>query len=420
MAGADLSPILERIAPGDQLVVAGSTGEPTALLDAWRAERDRTRGLSILSCAVAGLNRFDVGEWHDSCDVRGLFMPPECADAYRAGRYHWLPISYGGFSRRLSDRLEPVDIVVVQLSPSNAEGLHSLGFSAEFMPQLLKQARTVLGIVNHAMPFLRNAPTIERDRLQAVCEVDTPLVRYNSGSVDEGAERIASLIADHVADGAALQAGIGKVPAALAQALRHKKRLRMQSGMLGDGFQMLAEAGALDPDWLHQGCAMVGSRDLYRWAAGREDFTIDGCDVTHDPAHLATVEGLVAVNSALEVDLHGQCNLEYVGGQPVSGCGGAPDFARAARLSASGLSIVALPATAARGKASRICARLSAPGVASLPRTDVDLVVTEQGVADLRGIDVEERARRLIAVAAPEFREDLVHAWAGAAQSRHH
>ena len=404
---SDLAALLDLIRPGSRVLLAGSAGEPTVLLDAWRDDPDRTRDLSVFTCAVAGLNRFDVGVWDPTSVATGLFMPPECAEAYVVGRYRWLPLSYGGAVRHLVERREVIDIAVVQVSPPGPDGRHSLGFSAEFMPLALEQARGVVGIVNHAMPYVHDAPTIAAEQMQAMCEVDEPLTCYDAGAADAGSVRIAASIAEHIPDGAAVQVGIGKVPAALASALRGHRGLRIQTGMIGEGFRLLSDAGALDPAWLHQGCTMVGSQDFYDWAGDRRDFSIAGCEITHDPSRLARLARFFAVNSAIEVDLLGQCNLEYVSGRPVSGPGGAPDFARAGKYSSGGLSIVALPATAARGTVSRIRARLSPPGVASLPRTDVDMVVTEHGVADLRGLDIDQRAGRLIAIAAPAFRDDL-------------
>ncbi|OYY88762.1 MAG: hypothetical protein B7Y45_14090 [Sphingomonas sp. 28-66-16] len=403
----DLAALLDAIRPGSRVLMAGSAGEPIAMLDAWRNDPDRTRDLLVFTCAVAGLNRFDVGAWHPSSVATGLFMPPECAAAHRAGRYRWLPVAYGGVVRHFVERREPLDIAVVQVSPPGPDGRYSLGFSAEFMPLALQQARQVIGIVNHAMPYIHDAPSVAGEQLTIKGEVDVPLTRHDPGAVDPGSGRIARFIAEYVPNGAAVQVGIGKVPAALASALRGHRRLRIQTGMIGEGFRLLTEAGALDDDWRHQGCTMVGSQSFYDWAADRRDFSIAGCEVTHDAATLARVDRFVAVNSAIEVDLLGQCNLEYVAGTPVSGPGGAPDFARAAKYSAGGLSIVALAATASRGSISRISARLSPPGVASLARTDIDMVVTEHGVADLRGADVDERAARLIAIAAPPFRDDL-------------
>lgn len=415
---SDLFSLLDVIRPGSRVLLAGSAGEPTALLDAWRDDPDRTRDLFVFTCAVAGLNRFDVSAWDPTSVVTGLFMPPECAAAHQAGRYRWLPLSYGGAVRHFVERREAIETAVVQVSPPGPNGRHSLGFSAEFMPLALDQARLVVGIINHAMPYIHDAPMIDAERMQKVCEVDVPLTPYDPGAVDPASARIAASIAEYIPDGAAVQVGIGKVPAALASALCNHRGLRIQTGMIGEGFRLLSEAGALDPVWVHQGCTLVGSQSFYDWAADREDFSIAGCEVTHDPARLARIGGFVAVNAAIEVALDGQCNLEYVGGKPVSGPGGAPDFARAAKYSPGGLSIVALPATAIGGTVSRISARLSPPGVATLPRTDVDMVVTEHGVADLRGLSTAERAERLIAIAAPAFRDELRRTYHASIRSR--
>ncbi|MYM00153.1 hypothetical protein GR702_20585 [Novosphingobium sp. FGD1] len=406
-----LEAILDTIRPGDTVFVAGSTGEPTALLDAWGQDPERTRGLQIVTSAVPGINALDLGAWHPSCQVTGLFMQPAFRSLHEARRYHWLPLSYGGFTKHLRECSTPPDTCVVQVSPPGPDGRHSLGFAAEFMPVVLGRARRILAVVNHAVPYIARSPKIDKTAFDAICEVETSLPAYDTGELDEVSVTIARAIAGHVKDGSAVQVGIGKVPAALLAALAGHRRLRMQSGMLGEGFRVLVEAGAVEEGWAHQGCVMVGSRSLYDWAADQDCFEIAGCEHTHDPARLASTADLVAVNSALAVDLFGQCNLELAGSRAVSGAGGAPDFARAAKLSPGGLSIVALPATAKGGSVSRLVVALPSPGLSSLPRTDVDMIVTEYGVADLRGLDVAERGARIAAIAAPQFRDQLQREW---------
>jgi acyl-CoA hydrolase len=191
--------------------------------------------------------------------------------------------------------------------------------------------------------------------------------------------------------------------------LHGRRELRLHSGLLSDAAVRLLDSGALAAGFRHTATALVGTRALYDWAATHEDFQLLGCDQTHSLQTLASLKRFVAVNTALEVDLFGQCNLEVAVKHAVSGAGGAPDFARAAKVSAGGLSIVALPATA--GKHSRVVAQLGNNAVASLQRTDVDVIVTEHGEADLRGRSVHERAERIIQIAAPQFREDLTAQW---------
>ena len=261
----------------------------------------------------------------------------------------------------------------------------------------------------YTFPAARKVPVrVQTAALKAL--IDSALPEYRTDT-DEPTRAIARHIAALVEDGSTLQMGLGKVPTALAGALRNHRRLRLFSGMLSDGMRELAEAGALDLDFAHTACVVAGSRDLYAWATGFAPLRVLGCEVTHDARTLLAQHRFVAVNSALEVDLFGQCNLEHAEGQAVSGAGGAPDFARAARLAAKGSSIVALNATYQRGTASRIVPCLGELSISSLSRIDVDLVVTEFGVADLRGASVHQRAQALIGIAAPAFRPALQETW---------
>jgi acyl-CoA hydrolase len=252
------------------------------------------------------------------------------------------------------------------------------------------------------------------DDLDLVAEASFAPREYSVGAPSAQAAAIAARIAAFIDDGATLQIGLGKVPDALLRRLTDRRGLRLHSGMLSDGARLLADGGSLDADWPHTGCVHVGSGEYYGWLAERADFAVRGCDVTHAPGVLAGLRRLVAVNSALSVDLFGQANLEMLDGRMVSGIGGAPDFARAAALSADGISILALPSTSGRAEASRIVPRLD--GVCSLPRNDIDVVITEHGAADLRHGSVMQRAERLIAVAAPQHRGALANAWRDIAQ----
>lgn len=408
---SDLTAVLDQIRPGHRVFVAGSSGEPTALLGAWRADPERTRGIDIVTSLVPGINTLDIAALHSTATVTGLFMQPAFAEAQRHGRFRHLPISYGGFSRALSDGDLTFDVCVVQVSRPDAEGRGSLGPAVEFLPAAMARSALVCGLVNARTPTLAGSPTIDIASLTATAEVETPLAVYNTGAIDPVSARIAESIAPFIRDGATLQVGLGKTPAALVQALGDRRGLKLHSGMFGDGVRALVDADALDPSWNHVACVFVGGADLYEWAAGQTTLSVVGCEHTHGASTLARLQRFVAVNSAIEVDLSGQASLEHIDGRAISGAGGAPDFARAARMSPDGLSIVALPSAGARGTRSRIVATLGAPGVATLPRTDIDVVVTEHGVADLRGRSVMERAERLIAIADPAFHDDLTDAW---------
>jgi acyl-CoA hydrolase len=404
-----LDQLADAIRPGERIYVPGSAGEPAALVDRLFADPERTRRLDLLTSFIPGINVLPADRLHHSTRVTGLFMQPNLRQAHAAGRYRHLPLSYSGFVRHIADRVE-VDTCLVQVSAPDAAGRCSLGPAVEFTPLVAAKSRRTVALVNARTPAMPGAASLPFDSFDLAAEVDAPLRIYDVGKPSLAAQRIAASIAGFVGDGAALQAGLGKVPEALFALLHDRRGLRLSSGMLADGALDLADAGALDPDFRHTTCVWVGSAELYRRLRDRPGLTVASCDVTHDIRRLADLDRFVAVNSALNVDLFGQANLELAEGRAVSGVGGAADFAPAARRSRGGLSIVALPSAYERNMKSRIVARLDG-GLASLSRTEIDIVVTEHGVADLRGRCVHGRAEALIAIAGPAFRSSLADAW---------
>lgn len=397
------------VRPDELVYVPGASGAPLAFVSSLLAHREHQKDLRLLTSYVPGINTLEMASMDASVCVTGLFMHPGLQAAQRSGQYRYLPLSYAGFVRHILDRVEP-DLAVVQLAPPDAEGNCSLGPAVEFMPAVLQKTRRVLGLINHQTPRIKGAASIHYSQLDHACEVDTPLPTYDTES-SPITEAIAQHIAPLVPDGSALQIGLGKVPMALSRLLCDRRMLRLHSGMLSDGLLDLARAGALDPDFPHTTCALVGSTELYRQIADFDRVRVLGCEVTHNPRVLLDLDNFVSVNSALEVDLFGQCNLEHADGRAISGAGGAPDFARAARLSAGGRSIVALNATHHGGKGTRIVPCLDEKAITSISRVDVDHVVTEYGVANLSGASVHERAQAIIAVAGPAFRDELTRAW---------
>jgi acyl-CoA hydrolase len=391
---------------GEKIFVPGSSGEPTALLGRVFAAGNA----EIVTSFAPGVNVLTGDMLGPGTRVSGPFMSPGLGALQRTGRYRHLPLSYFGMAKWLRES-PPFDVCVIQISSPDAAGLCSLGPSAEFTPSVLRRARRVIAVVNPSVPWLRAAPTVRLADCHTVVETDAPVLVYRPEPADSTVQAIAIHTACFIEDGATLQLGLGKIPHALAGALHSRRKLRLHSGLLSDGCMALAEAGALACDHPHVAAVMLGSAELYAWAESAQLIEMRGVEYTHDPQVVATLDRLVAVNSALEVDLFGQCNLEHADGRAVSGGGGASDFAHAARLAPGGISIIALAATLGGGRISRIRARLGVGAVATLPRTDVDVVVTEHGAADLRGLSVHERAEALIEVAAPAHRADLATEW---------
>ena len=392
--------------PGQRIFIPGAAGEPVAVRD----KIFGASGVEIVTSFVPGINPLSMEDIGPGSHVYGLFMQPSMAQAQRLGIFRHLPFSYAGMLKHIVHG-PAFDWCVVQVSLPDADGRFCLGPSAEFTPAAIARARHVMAVVNPNVPALPHAPWIERERIDQFIEADAALVNYDVGAVDEPTRRIARYVAELIEDGSTLQVGLGKVPHALMEALHDRRGLKVHSGMISDGFIGLANAGALADGVPHRTTAILGSATLYEWVRDRCDLHVLGVEDIHVPIVLANIERLVAVNSALEVDLFGQCNLEWANGRAVSGGGGSTDFARGARLGRQGISVVALPSTFAGGKGSRVLAQLDGNGITTLPRNDVDVIVTEEGLADLRGLSVHERAERIIAVAAPDHRSTLELQW---------
>lgn len=393
-----LDELLSAFRVGERVFMGGSTGEVTELIGA--LAEGRVPPMHLTTSFVPGVN---VMPAHLVPGTRITNPFPLRTDAPVAH----LALPYSGYGAWLMD--QQFDTCVVHVAPPVRGRRASLGSAVEFTPSVVKRAMRMIAVINPAIPHMPQSAHLDLNDAALVVEVAGALPHYESGGQNVVSEAIAGHIADYIGDSAALQIGLGKVPDAVLTRLIDRRGLRMQSGMISDNVRALAEGGALDPNWLHTSCVHVGTAAHYDWLRGRNDFAVLGCEVTHSAAVLAQAGGLVAVNGAIEVDLYGQANLEYADGVRISSVGGAPDFARAARRDPAGVSVVGLPATAQKGAVSRIVPILKQP--ASLPTQDVEVVVTEFGSADLRGVTGDARADLLIGIAHPDHRAALMHDW---------
>lgn len=388
---------------------------PLALADSLAAAPDLAEGVEFVGVWIPGMNRTDWAGLAPGARAVTTFASPDWRDSFQAGRTRLLPLGY----RRAFDWLSatPLDLAVVQVGPPDAEGLCSLGLAADFAPALLARDLPVLGLINAATPAPLGAPKVARERFAALLEVDYPLTPYDPGPLDAVSLAAARRAAALIPDGATVQTGIGKLGAGVLAELRQHRRLRLFGGMALEGLVDLEAAGALDPDAPRIAGGLFGGPRLVDYALNDSRLRLAPVDLTHDLAVLARQPALHAVNSALEVDLLGQVNGERLDGRLVSGVGGLADFLRGARASEGGLGLVVLPSTAAKGQISRIRPLLD-PGSTTLSRTETDIiVVTEHGVADLRGLDLDARAEAILAVAAPQHQAELAAAWGKLRQS---
>ncbi|WP_250280842.1 acetyl-CoA hydrolase/transferase C-terminal domain-containing protein [Frankia sp. CiP1_Cm_nod2] len=329
----------------------------------------------------------------------------------RAGRLDVLPCHYSALPRMFAEGHLPRDVGFVQVSPPDADGTCSLGIGVDYAADAVAHTPVLIAEINQRMPATVGTPRIPLRRFAAVVETDRPLRQAPERPPDSTDQAIARNVAQLVEDGNTLQMGVGPLPSAVLDGLVGHRDLGFHSGMISDGILRLVDKGVLtgarkeiDRGVIVTGAAL-GSTELYERLAGLP-VEFRPASYTHAPATLAQLRSLVSVNSAIEVDLTGQVGAEVRRGVLIGAVGGQVDFSRAAALTGT-RSIIALRARS--GDRSTIRPALQA-GVVTTSRSDVDVVVTEYGAAHLRGCGLAERARRLIAIAAPEHQEALERA----------
>lgn len=404
MAGT-LAAALDELAPGRVVLVPGGAGEPTALLDALEADPARAEGVTFVSCAIPGVNRRDVAARLPGASTEGFFVPDSVRGQFETGRFRHVPLDYSAIPAYLAAR---VDLAFATVAPPQ-DGLVSLGIAQDVIPALLDGPARLVGLVNPAMPPARDGIRVPIERFAHLVAVGDPLVTIDTPVSTPVADAIGRAVATLVEDGATIEVGIGRLGAAVLASLRDRRDLGVHAGLISDGVLDLVDAGVIARG-VTTGIA-VGTGAFERRVAGHAAVRFRPIAVTHDAAGLAALPRFTAINFALEVDLFGQVNAERLGSRLAGGRGGLGDFSRGARRSKGGGAIVALASTAGRAGVSRIVPALS-PGPVSLAHGEVDFVVTEHGVADLRQVSREVGAERLIAVADPDARNGLAEAWA--------
>jgi acyl-CoA hydrolase len=331
---------------------------------------------------------------------------------FAAGALDVVPCHVSEVCSLLDDGILRCDVVLMQLGRAGPDGKNKVAVSHDYLIHAAKRARVIIAEINEAAPWTYGAEEFDELRVDHTVLVNHPVLTVAPKKATAVENKVAENVAEIIPDRAALQTGIGTIPDAVLYALRGHRDLGVHSGMIGDRVVDLIESGAvtnafksIDPGVTVTGM-LAGTERLYEFADHNPRIVLRPLTHTHAVSVTSRIERFFAINSAIEIDLSGQINAEMIGHDYVGAIGGQVDFSRGAIASKGGRSIVALPSTAANGKRSRIVANLSA-GVVTTARSDTDLVVTEWGVADLRGQSLRERSRRLIAIAHPDFREML-------------
>ncbi|MFT6046915.1 MAG: acyl-CoA hydrolase [Arenicella sp.] len=399
----DYSSILKLFKPNERIFIPGSSAEPRSLVEAISRQASILPPLHITNTFLPGINSVTFAARDNQLSELVFF--PRGGDLFETDRVQYRRCSWLGAYSELQK--SEFDWIVVHVSTPDAKGDCSLGTSIEFLPLVLKRTKRVLGIINQQMPALANSPKINIDRFDTSLEVDEPLVGYDTADADEVSSAISNYLMGLIDEKAVLQIGLGNIPEQLVRTLKDRKNLRFHSGMLSNGFVELFDAGALDPNFEHSCALTLGSNKFYQRLSDINNLVLISVDKSHAIKVPGEGNSFHAINSALQVDLGGRANLEFIGSKRVSNVGGASDFARRAAYEKNGKNIIALPATARGGQVSRIVSGLESAEHNSLKGVSPDFVVTEFGVADLRGVPQSEKAKRLIAIAAPKFQSQL-------------
>lgn len=394
--------------PGDHVVFGQACGEPTTLVEALIEQGRDIPGLSaFIATSFSGLF---TPESTASFRLRSMGAIGALRSMTKANALDVIPVHVSQVAPLIAAGVMPCDVAMIQVSPADADGNHSCGLISDYVRAAVDKARVVIAEVNEAVPFT-HGETIPASAIDVAVMVDRMPVEVAPAKVSETDEAIARHCAEFIGDGSVIQTGVGAVPDAILRLLYDRKDLGVHSGMLGDGLVDLIEAGVvtnarkeIDPGVTING-ALIGTRRLYQFCDHNPAVRMTPTSYTHDAGVLGRLSRLVTLNSALEVDLTGQVNAEQSGSAYLGGTGGQVDFVRAGARSPGGASLMVLAATAKGGSISKIVPALSGP--VTTARSEVDVVVTEFGAAQLKGQTLAERARRLVAIAHPDFREEL-------------
>jgi 4-hydroxybutyrate CoA-transferase len=400
------------IRSGDRVFVGSGAAEPERLVEAMTARHEQLRGVEVYSILTLGTAPYVAQQHAASFRHVAFFIGHNTREAVQSGRADFMPIFLSEIPALFRERV-PLDWALIQVSPPDKHGYCTVGVAADVVVAAMRNAKHVVAEINSNMPRTWGDTLIHVSDLHAAVAVDTPIPELAVEPIDEVSRQIGERVAALVRDGDCLQLGIGAIPNAVLSALHGHRRLGVHTEMLSDGIVDLVEAGVIDCSAKnyrpHKAiCSFVmGSRRLYDFVDDNPFVECYGNDFINDPFIIARNDNLVAINSAIQIDLTGQVCADSMGAKPFSGIGGQVDFIRGAARSRGGRPIIALPSTASRGEYSRIVSTLRPGAGVVTSRGDVRLVITEHGVVDLYAMPISQRARSLIAIAEPRFREQL-------------
>lgn len=401
---------------GDRVYLHEGCGTPEPLIEALLRRAPHLHDVEIVHMLTFGNAGYTRPEYEGIFRHNGLFLGANTRTAVQEGRADYTPIFLSEIEGLFTSGEMPLDVAIIQTSPPDSHGYLSLGTSVDTGLTAAKCAKHVIVEVNRQMPRTFGDTFIHVSQVSALVETDRPLLELHVEPACAVKERIAERVAALIPDGATLQTGIGGIPDAVLRFVRDRRDLGVHSEMISDGVIDLVECGALTGKRkrLHPGKIVAGfvlaTKRLFQFMHENPIFEMHPTSYVNDPFVIAQNDNVIAINSAIEVDLSGQVCADSIGNKPYSGFGGQVDFVRGAARSKGGRPIIALQSTAKNGTISRIVPSLKPGSLVVTSRADVHYVVTEHGTAYLHGKTLRQRAEALIAVADPRFRDELYEA----------
>jgi len=414
---------VQAVSSGDRVWFGEGCGTPKPLIDALVQRASELRDVELVHMLTFGEAVYTRPEYQGRFRHNGLFCGENVRQAIQDGRADYTPIFLSEIEGLFWGGDLPLDVAFIQTSLPDAHGFVSLGTSVDCSLSAARCARFVVAETNRRMPRTLGDSFLHVSEIDALVETDRPLLELPSEEPSEVQNRIAARVASLIPDGAVIQTGIGGIPNAVLGFLRDRKALGVHSEMCSDGVIDLIESGALTGKKknLHRGKIVVGfvlgTRRLFEYMHENPMFEMHPTAYTNDPYVIAQHDRMIAINSAIQVDLTGQVCADSIGDKPYSGFGGQVDFIRGAARSKGGKPIIALPSTAKGGAISRIVPRLDPGAGVVTSRGDVHYVITEFGVAHLHGKTLRQRAEALIEIAHPKFHDELLRSLSRSAEA---
>lgn len=398
---------------GDTVVVPTAVGEPPSLLTALSAARRDFRNVTVSQ--ILPVRKYDYFDPETAEHIRhtAYFFSGATRAGGQQGWIDFIPAYFSELPMLIDRGLTPADVVFSMASPMDEHGFFSLSLGVDYTMAALEKARAIVLEVNPNVPFANGDCHIHISQVAALVESEEPLLEVGLPKIGPVQEAIGKYVADMIPDGATLQIGYGGIPDAVVMQLTDKRDLGIHTEMVGDGIMTLVEAGVVTNRRknYHHGKMLatfaLGSKKLYQFMNRNPALEMHPVDFTNDPYLAGQNDNLHAINATMQIDFLGQCGSESLGTAPYSGTGGQADFVRAANRSKGGKSFIVLPSTAKDDTISRIVPTLAQGTHVTTSKNDVNYVVTEYGVAQLRGKTAKQRCAELIAIAHPDFRGEL-------------